>query len=67
MFVVGNGTANDARSDAFVVTSGGTTSATKLATSGIADLEAKIKELENIISTYSALWVLSNTPVQNNG
>ena len=67
LFVVGNGTTENARSDAFVVTSGGTTSATKLATSGIADLEAKIKELENIISTYSALWVLSNTPAQNNG
>lgn len=55
-FVIGNGTSNNNRSDAFVVYKDGLASATKVATSGIADLEAKIKELENIISSYSASW-----------
>ena len=48
------------RSNAMVVSADGTVSATRFATSGIADLEAKIKELENIIETYSAKWVLTN-------
>ena len=48
------------RSNAMIVSANGTVSATRLATSGIADLEAKIKELENIIETYSAKWVLTN-------
>lgn len=48
------------RSNAMIVSADGTVSATRLATSGIADLEAKIKELENIIETYSAKWVLTN-------
>ena len=65
-FVIGNGTGN-ARSDAFIVDWNGKASATTLATSGIADLEAKIKELENIISSYSGFWVLTNQPSQNNG
>lgn len=48
-FVIGNGSGTNvtARSDAFVVDWNGKASATILATSGIADLEAKIKELEN--------------------
>ena len=48
------------RSNAMIVSADGTVSATRFATSGIADLEAKIKELENIIETYSAKWVLTN-------
>lgn len=48
------------RSNAMVVSADGTVSATRFSTSGIADLEAKIKELENIIETYSAKWVLTN-------
>ena len=48
------------RSNAMIVSANGVVSATRFATSGIADLEAKIKELENIIETYSAKWVLTN-------
>ena len=45
LFVIGNGSAATARSDAFVVTSGGLASATILATSGIPDIEEAIKNL----------------------
>lgn len=75
VFVVGNGihkadsydvTATK-RSNAMIVSANGTVSATRFATSGVADLEAKILELENIIATFSARWVLTNQPEQNNG
>lgn len=42
-FVIGNGTSNDARSDAFIVDWIGIASATKLATSGLQDVETTIK------------------------
>ena len=75
IFVVGNGIhkANSydvtatKRSNAMIVSADGTVSATRFATSGVADLEAKILELENIIATFSARWVLTNQPEQNNG
>lgn len=75
VFVVGNGIHQNSnydatatkRSNAMIVSADGTVSATRFATSGIADLEAKILELENIITTFSARWVLTNQPEQNNG
>lgn len=68
LLIVGNGrhildksdTASIERSNAMVVSANGTVSATRFATSGIADLEAKILELENIIAANSARWVLTN-------
>lgn len=75
VFVVGNGIHQNSnydvtatkRSNAMIVSADGTVSATRFATSGVADLEAKILELENIIATFSARWVLTNQPEQNNG
>lgn len=68
LLIVGNGrhildksdTESIERSNAMVVSANGTVSATRFATSGIADLEAKILELENIIAANSARWVLTN-------
>lgn len=68
LLIVGNGrhildksdTASIERSNAMIVSADGTVSATRFATSGVADLEAKILELENIISQFSARWVLTN-------
>ena len=52
LFVIGNGTANDARSDAFVVTSAGLASAVTLATSGISDVESAIDSLSSNLNSY---------------
>lgn len=45
LFVIGNGSAESARSDAFIITSGGLASAVTLATSGISDVETAINEI----------------------
>jgi hypothetical protein len=54
LFVIGNGT-NNARSDAFIVTENGHASATKLATSGLQDVEAKITNLETEIGDIETI------------
>lgn len=72
-FVIGNGTDNSARSDAFIIDWNGTVSSTKLATSGIADIEAAIYSLNAVPDSTSAdngkvLTVNSNgTPVWVSG
>ena len=52
LYVIGNGTADDARSDAFIVTSGGLVSAVILATSGISDVESAISSLSSNLDSY---------------
>jgi hypothetical protein len=52
--VIGNGTANNARSDAFIVDWDGKASATKLATSGLQDVEQAIKDVA-AINTYEVV------------
>jgi hypothetical protein len=55
LFVLGNGSADSARSDAFIVTSGGLASAVTLATSGISDIESAISALSSSIADTSTL------------
>ena len=55
LFVIGNGSAETARSDAFIVTSGGLASAVILATSGISDVESAINSLSSNLDSYVPL------------
>lgn len=72
-FVIGNGTGDNARSDAFIVDLNGKASATKLATSGIADIESAISGINTVPDSTTAdngkvLTVSSNgTPVWASG
>ena len=47
LFAVGNGSADNSRSDAFIVTLNGIASATTLATSGISNIETKINDKQD--------------------
>lgn len=47
LFAVGNGSADNSRSDAFIVTLNGIASATTLATSGISNIETKINNKQD--------------------
>jgi len=58
LFVIGNGSATTARSDAFVVDWSGCASAVKLATSGIPDIEAAIT---GIPAQVQSDWEETNT------
>lgn len=55
LFVLGNGSAETARSDAFIVTSAGLASAVILATSGISDVERAINSLSSNLDSYVPL------------
>ena len=50
LFVVGNGTSNSNRSDAFIITSAGYASATNLGTSGFSDVDAALSALSASVS-----------------
>jgi hypothetical protein len=58
LYVIGNGSAETARSDAFIITNAGLASATILATSGIPDIEAAIT---SIPSQVQSDWSATNT------
>lgn len=47
LFVIGNGTAANNRSDAFIVTTAGLISATTISTSGISDIEFELTNIES--------------------
>ena len=66
LFVIGNGTAETARSDAFIITSAGLASATILATSGIPDIEAAITSIPaQVQSDWEETNIASPAYIQN--
>lgn len=61
LFVIGNGTAKNARSDAFIISENGYASATRLGTSGISDVESAITALQNTVANFGSYEVVNGT------